>query len=119
MLEQADGKAAQERGVFGVVTGSDAAVVFVPGVVQDVVAAVLDAPMAAVGAQHVSRAGPLGVELSGQRRLPCRVCQMALRQQRISGDDPPSVHRVAPALRTAHLSEAAEKRSSATQVSPY
>jgi len=54
----------RSREVFsGAVAGADAAVVFVPGLVEHVVAAVLDGPVAAVVAQHGVGAGLLGVQL--------------------------------------------------------
>jgi len=58
-LDHADGEAAQAGDVFGAVTGADAAAVLVIVPIEDVVAAIFDAPMPSVSLKDPSRIGLL------------------------------------------------------------
>ncbi len=59
-VEHADGESAQSGSILGTVAGADAAAVFVPGHIEHMVTAILDAPVTAVVAQHGGWAGLLG-----------------------------------------------------------
>jgi len=59
-LNDANGKAAQARDIFRAMAFAYPAAVFVIVPIDNIMTAVFDAPMAAVGGKHVLRAGLLG-----------------------------------------------------------
>ncbi len=56
-VDDTDGEASQTGDVFRTVTGSNPTAVFVKVPVDDVMAAILDAPMASVGLEHLFGVG--------------------------------------------------------------
>ena len=59
-FDEADGKASESRDIFRAIAGANAATVFVEVPIDDVVAAILDAPVAAIDAQNCFGVGLLG-----------------------------------------------------------
>ena len=59
-FDHADGEAAQAGDVFGTMAGSDASAVLIKVPIENLVATVLDGPLAAVDLEHALRTGLVG-----------------------------------------------------------